>query len=299
MQTPDASIDSTRQGAESSLAGLQMPGPMRNLLRAALAPPCGVVVVVSETPTDRTETMAALAGARVVSGTTAELDTLSGTDCDTLMIEGALDRRTAERAFAIAEAGPRILIGMDAADSMAAMAMLRGLRVDRHAIAFGLRAVIAVRQARRLCEACRIPDQARGSEAALLGVDPGTVIYRPAGCGACDGTGYAGMLSIYETMAVDAALRRLIAEGGDAGILARHAFLNTPRLSGSARTLAREGAIPAHIAIDIGRAHMPGASGTGGDGVHPHLLPSFSQRLDGGANPPLSAPLHGDRSSIG
>ena len=280
-----------------------MPQPMRNMLRDALAPPCGVIVVASDTSADRAATMAALAKpiaeGRVRAGTSAELQALSQQDCDMLLIDGAMDRRTLEQAFKIAEAGPRIVLGMDAADTMAAMETLRALRVDRHAIAFGLRAIIAVRQARRLCELCRIPDQARGSEAALLGVDPGTVIYRAAGCGACDGTGHAGMLSIYETMAVDAALRRLIAEGGDAAILSRHAFLNTPRLSGSARTLAREGAIPAHIAIDIGRAHMPGASGTGGDGVHPHLLPSFSQRLDGGANPPLSAPLHGDRSSIG
>ena len=74
---------------------------------------------------------------------------------------------------------------------------------------------------------------------------------------------------LFETVAVDPALRRLLAEGGDIAILARHAFMRSPTLAGSARALVREGKITAEAAIRTARV---AGAGPVTSTAHPHLL---------------------------
>src|SRR3546814_14997999 len=96
-----------------------------------------------------------------------------------------------------------------------------------------LRAVIAQRLVRRLCQHCHEAVQADKSASALLGFDPGTIIYRALGCDACSGTGYKGRIGVFEAIRIDDTIRRLINNGGDESLIARHAFLNAPNLGRS------------------------------------------------------------------
>ncbi|WP_343518399.1 hypothetical protein [Sphingomonas sp.] len=287
--------------AHDSLARLGMPGGMRKSIAGALALAGGVVLAAAPDAGDRRGLAEALAGsarrgyAPWVAGERAALEAAARMDCDAILVDGLLDRTTAALAFDLARTGQRIVVASDAPGAVAAIDQLRGLRIERHLLGAGLRAVVAAHGARRLCGACRLPDQAQASESALLGIDPGTVIYRPAGCGACDGTGYAETALAFEAIAVDTAFHGLLAEGRDAALLARHAFLAAPTLAASARTLAREGRITAEEAIRIARGSGAVAAGT----RHPHIAPSSGEWLDGKPVVPLSARLHGDRSSIG
>lgn len=283
------------------LARLGMPGGMRQSIAGALALSGGVVLAAAPDAADRRALAEALAGsarrgyAPWIAGERSALAAAARMDCDAILVDGLLDRHAAALAFDVARAGQRIIVAVDAAGAVAAIEQLRGLRIERHLLGAGLRAVVAAHGARRLCGACRLPDQAQASESALLGIDPGTVIYRPAGCGTCDGTGYAGTALAFEGIAVDTAFHGLLAEGRDAALLARHAFLAAPTLAASARTLAREGRITAEEAIRIARGGGAVAAGT----RHPHIAPSAGEWLDGKPFVPLSARLHGDRSSIG
>lgn len=258
-----------------ALAALGMPGAMRKKLHAAMVLSGGAVLAVGPSPAHRcslAEALAAPAGyAPWVAGDRPALDAAARMDCDAILVDGLADRTAAAVMFDLARAGQRVILAADAAGAMTAIEQLRALKVERHLLGAALRAVVAVHATPRLCPECRLPVQAKASESALLGIDRGTVIFRPAGCGACDGTGYAGTALVLEAVAVDGPLHGLLAKGADAALLARHAFLAAPTLAASARTLAREGAITAEEAIRIARA----GTGTPAMGMaHPHILPS-------------------------
>ena len=87
----------------------------------------------------------------------------------------------------------------------------------------------------------------------MLGLDPGAILWSAPGCDACGGSGTAGEIAVFEGLEVDPAMRRLIYDGADAPLLARHAFLAMPNLASAARTLAREGVIAADAAVRISR----------------------------------------------
>lgn len=287
--------------SDDPLASLGMPISMRRSLANALGLAGGVLLAVSPVPADRRGLAEAVAGsarrgyAPWVAGDFTSMEAAARMDCDAILLDSLADRRAAALAFDLARQGQRIVVAIDAISAVAAIELLRGLWIERHLLGAGLRAVVAMHRAQRLCAACRLPVQAQPSESALLGIDSGAVIFRPAGCGGCDGTGYAGTAQVFEAIAVDAPLHGLLAEGADAALVARHAFLAAPTLGASARTLAREGAITAAEAIRIAR--LSGSLAIGAR--HPHILPSAGDWLDDKPIVPLSARLHGDRSSIG
>ncbi|MEG3180026.1 ATPase, T2SS/T4P/T4SS family [Sphingomonas sp. LT1P40] len=286
----------------SALGGLGMPGRMWRAIDALDTPHGGVFVVVSRDPASRQAVMVALgqpAEHRYVpwiDPVRERVETAARMDCDAILIDGVTDRGTAALLFDIAHSGRRVVLGVEAADSIGAIAQLRSLRVERHMLGAALRAVVAVCPAPGLCAVCRLADQTSTSESALLGVDPGTAIYRAAGCGGCDGTGFGAPVMVFESIVADAPLRRLLVEGADATIIARHAFLKAPSLAGSARLLVREGVIPPDAAIRIARE---GGVSPDARRRHPHVLSSSVEWVDDPASPPLSARLRGDRSSIG
>lgn len=254
---------------------LGMPGSMRAAIERETLAPGGIILVASDDATVLTRAMAAAAHAPgerhvlEIAADRAELDSAARMDCDAILLRPGDDRALLASAFDHAQRGVRIVLGIEAADAMAAIARLRAVRVERHLLAFALRVAIAARTELRLCPACRRPAQAEGSESALLGVDPGTVIYRAVGCAACDQSGFSGSMMLFETVVIDPGLRRLLAEGGDVAILARHAFVRAPTLAASARALAREGRITVDAAIRIARAAGAGSVSTT---AHPHLL---------------------------
>lgn len=261
--------------ARDSLAGLGMPGRMRVQLRTALGRPGGAVLVAGGSAPSRRNLVEALAAPAVyapwIDGDRGALESAARMDCDAILIDGLADRGTAALALDLARAGQRIVIAVDAISAIAAIGQLRALKVERHLLGAALYAAVAAHPSPRLCPDCRLPVQAQTSESALLGIDPGTVIYRAAGCGACDGTGYAGTTLVFESIIVDGPLHGLLAKDADTALIARQAFLAAPTLAASARTLAREGAITADEAIRIARAS---AGGPAFDANHPHILHS-------------------------
>jgi len=78
--------------------------------------------------------------------------------------------------------------------------------------------------------------------AAILGLEPGTMVRRAQGCAACGQSGHAGRIGVYEALRVDEGLRRLIHDEADEARLADHAFAHAPRLADAARALVVGGA---------------------------------------------------------
>jgi hypothetical protein len=162
------------------------------------------------------------------------------------------DRVAATLAVEAADRG-LVLACFDSGDAVGTILTLRRLADDRFALAAALRLVIAQRIAPGLCRACRRPVQAFGSTAALLGLDPGAILWSAPGCDGCDGRGQGDLVHIFEGVEVDPAMRRLIYDGADAPLLARHAFLSAPNFASAARALAREGVIAPEQAVAVSR----------------------------------------------
>lgn len=252
------------QGALSERAGLMLVAgqtgsgrraTVRAMLTALADGGRSVLAVSGEGGGRRAEIMDVVAPAAASAIQRAEmLRDLLRQDPDVLALDLLDDRATAEAAVSAALGGRLVIARIDAPDAMGAVARLKTLRIDSFAIASALRLVIAQRLAARLCPACRQPVQARASTSALLGFDPGAIVYQADGCVACNDTGFAGRVGVFEVVDVDQTIRRLINSGGDAAILARHAFLNAPNMGSAARSMVREGVITAEEAVRLSRS---------------------------------------------
>src|SRR3546814_20256583 len=75
----------------------------------------------------------------------------------------------------------------------------------------------------------------------MLGLDIGTVIWKPRGCDQCGHTGFKGRIGVFEAIKVDETVRRYIYAGGDEAMIAKHAFLKAPTLASAARAMVAKG----------------------------------------------------------
>jgi general secretion pathway protein E len=271
-----------KENAGISLDVLGMTGVADTVYRAALSEPNGIILVTGPTGSGKTTTL--YAGLRQLNdgsrniltvedpveyaiegvgqtqvnpkvGLTfaAGLRAILRQDPDVVMVGEIRDRETAEIAVQASLTGHLVLSTVHTNDAVGAITRMRDMKVEPFLLASTLRAVIAQRLVRRLCPSCREQVPADKSVAALLGLDEGTLIYRASGCPDCNGSGYKGRIGVFEAIRIDDTLRRMINEGGDESLIARHAFLNAPNLGASARALVRTGETSAEEAIRISR----------------------------------------------
>jgi len=226
---------------ETGLTG--MSDAVRGILLAALSAPSGLVLFAGPAGSGRSDALdAALALCR---GPAAA-------------IAGPIaSRASAEAAVQASLEGRFVLASVGADDAVGAIGLLCALHGERSLVAATLRAVFAQRRARRLCGRCRHPIQASADLSARLGFDPGAIVWQTDGCRACGHSGLAGTIALFEGIEIDPAMRRLIGGGGDAAVLAGHAFRERPNFGAGARALAREGEISGEDAVRLSRARSP------------------------------------------
>ena len=96
--------------------------------------------------------------------------------------------------------------------------------------------VVSQRLVRRVCEDCQELDDPPPEERAKLGLSAEqTGLLRGSGCERCRGTGYRGRLGLFQVLAPDDALRRLVLGGADQSRLRDHL------LTRGWRSLVRDG----------------------------------------------------------
>ncbi|MEO3693305.1 GspE/PulE family protein [Roseateles paludis] len=170
-------------------------------------------------------------------------------DPDIIMVGEIRDRETAEIAIQSALTGHLVLATLHTNDAPSAVTRLVDMGVEPFLVGAALRAVMAQRLVRRLCESCAAPrtDAPAVSEADLAltladatAEDPSQPFPRwrqAAGCPACDGTGFRGRIGIYEMLDIDAEMQHALAR--EAG---QTAVVEMARRRGY-RTLAQEGVL--------------------------------------------------------
>jgi general secretion pathway protein E len=158
-------------------------------------------------------------------------------DPDVVMVGEIRDLETAKVAFEFSSTGRPVLSTVHTNSSVGAIQRLRDMGIEPYVIAATMRAVLAQRLVRKLCDSCKSPHEATEDEKAMFGIPAGEdhQFYRPEGCMACAQTGYEGRLGVYELLLIDQGLRALIREDVSEDELEARAFASSDTLFRNAR----------------------------------------------------------------
>jgi type IV pilus assembly protein PilB len=138
-----------------------------------------------------------------------------------VMVGEIRDRETAEIAVQAALTGHMVLSTLHTNDAHGALARLIDMGVKPFLVASALRAVLAQRLVRRVCDRCAGPDAhvRRWWPHAEWPRAVSTSWRRGVGCVACHGTGYHGRLAIYEILDIDETVRSAVQNGVSSSVL--------------------------------------------------------------------------------
>jgi general secretion pathway protein E len=155
-------------------------------------------------------------------------------DPDVIMIGEIRDLETVQIAVQAALTGHLVLSTLHTNSAAATMTRLRDMGLEDYLMTATLKAVLAQRLVRRLCRACRIPEEAPASLRERFGLDrlagAGPVtLYHSGGCPECRGTGFRGRRAIAELLVPSRATDRLILDGADDTAIERTAIENGMR----------------------------------------------------------------------
>jgi MSHA biogenesis protein MshE len=132
-------------------------------------------------------------------------------DPDIVMVGEIRDHETAQIGLRAALTGHLVLSTLHTNDAISAAIRLIDVGAEGYLVASSLRAVIAQRLVRRICEGCIVPHapvrEERQALAALVGPSLSDMqLKRGTGCSHCNDTGYRGRIGIYELLELDAAM---------------------------------------------------------------------------------------------
>ncbi len=153
-------------------------------------------------------------------------------DPDVIMVGEIRDQETAEVAVRSSMTGHFVLSTLHTNSAIGSITRLIDMGVERYLLAPMVVGLIAQRLVRRLCEHCRWQDRATEADSILLGkaLKPGKKIWRARGCDECHGEGYKGRMALYEVVAADDEIRRMIHDGASEAELTAAARREGPSL---------------------------------------------------------------------
>ena len=142
-------------------------------------------------------------------------------DPDVIMVGEVRDAETAHVAIHAALTGHLVLTTLHTETAAAAVPRLLDLGVEAFLLRSTLRAVIAQRLVRQLCDRCKTSrlltetDLNDDPRYTAVGLGLGDTIFEPAGCERCGGVGYRGRCGVFEVLEINEEVRRLIDSQSD------------------------------------------------------------------------------------
>lgn len=146
-------------------------------------------------------------------------------DPDVIMVGEIRDAETAHIAIHAALTGHLVLTTLHTETAAAAVPRLLDLGVEAFLLSSTLRAVVAQRLVRVLCDRCKTTrklsaqDLERDPRFAVLGFAEGETLHEAGGCDRCSGTGYRGRHGAFEVLEMSSEMRRLVQPKTDADSL--------------------------------------------------------------------------------
>jgi general secretion pathway protein E len=142
-------------------------------------------------------------------------------DPDVIMVGEVRDAETAHVAIHAALTGHLVLTTLHTETAAAAVPRLLDLGVEAFLLRSTLRAVIAQRLVRQLCDRCKASRLLTGADLdadpryAAVGLRLGDTIFEPVGCERCGGVGYRGRCGVFEMLEINEEVRQLIDSQSD------------------------------------------------------------------------------------
>jgi general secretion pathway protein E len=142
-------------------------------------------------------------------------------DPDVIMVGEIRDSETAHVAVHAALTGHLVLTTLHTETAAAAVPRLLDLGIEGYLLRSTLRAVVAQRLVRQLCDRCKKPKMLVEDDFTVdprlhtFGFKVGEVLQTPCGCERCSGTGYRGRLGVFEVLELTDEIRELIGEKTD------------------------------------------------------------------------------------
>lgn len=147
-----------------------------------------------------------------------------------IMIGEIRDLETATIAINASLTGHLVFSTLHTNDAPSAVARLEDIGVKRFLVSSAVRAIMAQRLVRKLCETCKTPGELSETEIRRLNLDAqqamNAEVFTHHGCNKCRNTGYKGRMGIFEIFNINEESSRLINDG-----------LSTPQLRKRAREL--------------------------------------------------------------
>ncbi len=159
-------------------------------------------------------------------------------DPDIIMIGEIRDSETATIAVQASITGHLVVSTLHTNSAASTITRLEDMGIESYLLADSIIGVIAQRLVRRLCPHCKKKREAELEEKILLQIPENQelMIYEAVGCSKCDEMGYLGRIGVYEIMEVTHALKRVIAQNGNADQIKAVALeegMSTLRMSAS------------------------------------------------------------------
>ena len=151
-------------------------------------------------------------------------------DPDVIMVGEVRDPETAPLAVHAALTGHLVLTTLHTDTAAASVPRLLDLGVEGFLLKSTLRAVIAQRLVRQLCDRCKRPHTLSATDVrddpryAALGLKAGETVHEPAGCERCGGAGYRGRIGVFEVLTLSDEIREMIDRHAGAAALDRAAI---------------------------------------------------------------------------
>jgi general secretion pathway protein E len=142
-------------------------------------------------------------------------------DPDVIMVGEVRDAETAHIAIHAALTGHLVLTTLHTESAAAAIPRLLDLGVEAFLLRSTLRAVLAQRLVRQLCDRCKrrriltAADLADDPRYQALALRAGETVYEPGGCERCGGTGYRGRSGVFELLELTEEVRKLVEAHSD------------------------------------------------------------------------------------
>lgn len=173
-------------------------------------------------------------------------------DPDIVMVGEMRDQQTVEIGLRAAVTGHLVLSTLHTNDAVSTAIRLLDMGAESFLLAASLRAIVAQRLLRRICDSCRTEDhpdaQTQSWLRGMLGADePLPTFHRGRGCPQCGNSGYRGRIGVYEMLELDEAMSDALRRNDQTG------FVVAARSGRNFRPLARaalDDAVAGIISLD-------------------------------------------------
>nr|WP_276609552.1 type IV-A pilus assembly ATPase PilB [Desulfuromonas acetexigens] len=167
-------------------------------------------------------------------------------DPDIIMIGEIRDFETAEIGVKAALTGHLVLSTLHTNDAPSTINRLLNMGIEPFLVASAVNLITAQRLGRRVCSACKQPEEIPKQALIDAGVSADEVdeyvCYRGVGCPTCNNTGYKGRVGIYQIMPMFEEIRELILAGANTAEIKRESMrLGVKTMRQSALTKLKEG----------------------------------------------------------